>query len=58
MNYPFEKRRRPRADTPAWEVIDVDLAYPFFATTREGRDSFQHAIELLGHRCLVKEIKV
>lgn len=40
----------------SWEVIDVELAHVFQCDTAEGRDAFQNAIELVGHRAIVKEV--
>jgi hypothetical protein len=40
-----------------WQIIDVDLAFSFFAETEEGRDCFVKAIELLNHEVKVVEVR-
>lgn len=40
-----------------WEVVDVDSATVFIAASEESRDAFIDAIELVGHRVIVKELK-
>lgn len=40
-----------------WEVIDVEVGHVFHAETIEGRDAFHNALELLGHRAIVKEVR-
>ena len=39
-----------------WEVVDVDEPHVFLCETKEGRDAFVNAIELMGHRANVKEV--
>lgn len=42
--------------TKQWEVVDVELGQVFHCDTQDGRDAFQNAIELIGHRVLVREV--
>lgn len=40
-----------------WEVVDVELAHVFVCETKESRDAFMNAIELMGHRSIVNEVQ-
>ena len=40
-----------------YEIVDVDEAYAFFTTDAGQRDDYKAAIELVGHRCIIKESK-
>lgn len=40
-----------------FEVIDVECAFVFYAETAASRDAFKDAVELVGHRCIVREVK-
>lgn len=39
-----------------WDVVDVDLAYAFYADSQESRDAYIKAIELMRHRFIVREV--
>ena len=53
MNY--ERRTKPRPTL--YEILDVELAHVFHCETRDAAEAFLNAIELIGHRGLLKEIK-
>ena len=40
-----------------WEVIDVELAHVFICETPDARDAQLNAVELMGHRAIIKEIQ-
>ena len=52
----MERRKKERA--VKWEVVDVELAHVFLCETKDGRDAFVNAVELMGHRAIVKEIQL
>ena len=40
----------------SYEVIDVELGHVFVCDTRDQRDATLNAVELLGHRVIVREV--
>lgn len=55
MGFWMERRRKSR--TRSWEVIDVELAQAFHATSTTDRDDWKKAIEMQGHRVIIKEFE-
>ena len=51
-----DRRGYQRPKVTCWEIIDVELAAVFWAATSESRDDYKNAIELVGHRALVREV--
>lgn len=53
----IERRAKDRPRVTCWEIIDVELAAVFWAATAETRDDYKKAVEMMGHRAIVKEVK-
>jgi hypothetical protein len=50
----MERRKKPRGKF--WEVVDVEIAFVFYAETKEVAELYRKAVELVGHRSIVKEV--
>jgi hypothetical protein len=57
MNLNRDRRSQDRPRITCWEIIDVELAHVFWAATAGTRDDYKNAIEMIGHRAIVKEVK-
>lgn len=52
----IERRKRDRPKVTCWEIVDVELAAIYWAATASMRDDYKNAIELAGHRAIVRDI--
>lgn len=41
-----------------WEIVDVNEAHVYHASSVEERDAFMNAVDLMNHRVMVREVIV